>query len=72
VRGATLERFNAETVRQLGMAADIRPDEAQLQELATALGALVGAIEGCEALNLGDHEPANRFELGEGKPDAQL
>jgi hypothetical protein len=67
-----LERFNAETVRQLGIAADIRPDEGHLQELATALEALLAAIEGCEALNLADHEPANRFELGEGKPDAQL
>jgi hypothetical protein len=67
-----LERFNAETVRQLGMAADIRPDEAQLQELAAALGGLVAAIEGCEGLNLADHEPANRFQLSEDNPDAQL
>lgn len=67
-----MERPSAETVRQLGLVADIRPDEAHLGELAQALSALLASVERCEALDLAQHEPAPRFGLSGGPADAEL
>jgi Asp-tRNA(Asn)/Glu-tRNA(Gln) amidotransferase C subunit len=67
-----MDRMTAETIRQLGVAADIRPDEAQLPELAQSLNVLLAAIERCDALDLVKHEPSTRFDASGGTTDAQL
>jgi Asp-tRNA(Asn)/Glu-tRNA(Gln) amidotransferase C subunit len=75
-----MDRVNADTVRQLAKAADIRADEAQLTDLAQALNVLLAAIERCDALSpslgsgeaLPHHEPAARFTLTGGATDAEL
>jgi len=67
-----MARITDETVRQLALAADVRPEEAGMAELAQQLGGLLAAIERCEELNLSEHEPASRFGLSGGAADAQL
>ena len=65
-------RVTADTIRQLAAAANIRPDEAQLDELGQTLGAMLAAIERCDALNPAEHEPATTFKLSGGPIDAEL
>jgi hypothetical protein len=67
-----MDRIGAETVRQLSLAVDIRPDEAQLGELAQALDVLLNAVERSDELNLAEHEPTVRFGLSGGAVDAEL
>jgi hypothetical protein len=67
-----MDRVTADTVRQLAAAVGIRPEEGRLAELAGALGALLGAIERCDELNLVEHEPATIFRLTGGPTDAEL
>jgi hypothetical protein len=62
-----MDRVTAETIRQLGIVADIRPDELQTAELAQGLNVLLAAIERCDQLNLAPgpeegHEPVTRFD----------
>ena len=67
-----MDRIGTETVRQLSLAVDIRPDEAQLGDLAQALEVLLKAVERCDGLDLAEHEPAVRFGLSGGAVDAEL
>jgi Asp-tRNA(Asn)/Glu-tRNA(Gln) amidotransferase C subunit len=62
----------AETVRQLAALVGIQVGETQLEELASGLQAMIGAVERCEALNLAEHEPATTFRLSGGATDAEL
>ena len=65
-------RITVETVRQLVAAVDIRPEQDQYAELARTLGAMLNAIDRCDALNLAAHEPATSFRVTGGASDAEL
>ena len=65
-------RITPETVRQLARAAGIRPEESQLDELASGLETMLASIERCETLNLAEHEPATNLRLSGGAIDAEL
>ena len=67
-----MPHLSAETVRQLAAAAGIRPEEQSLEDLARGLEAALGALERCEELDLGAHEPACTFQLRGGAADAEL
>lgn len=66
-----MSRITIETVRQLAAVVGIRPDEAQLAGLAKGLEATLAAIERCDELGLGQHEPAATFQLSGGATDAE-
>lgn len=68
----TQPRITGDTIRQLAATADIRPDEASLDELAKTFGVMLAAIERCDELGLADHEPCTTLTLTGGAPDAEL
>lgn len=62
-----MPRITPEVVRQLARAADIRPRDEDLPELASGLEVLLAAIERCEALGLAAYEPVTVFDLDTGR-----
>ena len=68
---AEARRMTADTVRQLAAAAGIRPEESSLEGIARGLEGMIAAIERCEQMGLGAHEPATTFTLTGGASDAE-
>ena len=65
-------RFTADTVRQIARLAGIHPEEERLGSLAASLELMVASIEGCDALDLAEHEPVTTLRLSGGAADAEL
>ena len=65
-------RITPDTARQLAAAADVRPEESSLPDLAKTLQIMFAAIDRTEELNLADHEPCTTLRLSGGPVDAEL
>jgi hypothetical protein len=65
-------RIDVATVRQLAIAAGIRPAEDELERLAEGLRMAIEAIDRADHLGIERHEPATAFRLSGGAVDEQL